>query len=165
MNWMMRRGKSKMLRRWTRLLSVCLFAGATMLTLPSCKAQRQSETTQPSINPEPTSVKADTAATIVWDEIRYEFGHITSGDTVYHTYTFTNTGEIDFKIHHVKPTCGCTTAEFSTGIIKPGEKGFVTIMFDSSHKTGHIQKSATVFGNTVPPGKILTFIAEIDPRP
>lgn len=141
-----------------------IFCGA-ILVMPSCKAQKQNDSGGTASNPETPPVHADTVAIIQWDEIRHEFGHITSGDTVYHTYRFTNTGTVDFTIRLVKPTCGCTTADYSTETIKPGERGFVTVMFDSSHKTGHIQKSVTVFGNTNPPGKILTFIAEIDPKP
>jgi hypothetical protein len=139
--------------------------GLVMLSgwLQGCHGQRTKAIGEAKPMPHPTPKQTDTIAMITWDHIRFDFGNITSGDTVFHTYEFTNTGQVDFRIHHVKPTCGCTTADYTQQPVPPGGRGFVKVMFDSSHKTGPLQKSVTVFGNTDPPGRILTFTTQIQP--
>ena len=50
-----------------------------------------------------------------------------------HEYTFTNTGTETVEIAIVSG-CDCTTLEWTRGEIKPGEKGVIDVIFDSTEK-------------------------------
>lgn len=85
--------------------------------------------------------------TVVWSETSYDFGEIKAGKEVTHRFTFVNTGENDFVIARVKPSCGCTTTDYSKMPIPAGESGFIEIVFNSSGKYGKQEKHVTVIAN------------------
>ena len=62
--------------------------------------------------------------------VREEMGPVT------HTFEFENTGDRPVKILQVKPSCGCTTPDWSKEAIKPGNKGFITAKFDPTGQPG-----------------------------
>jgi hypothetical protein len=64
------------------------------------------------------------------------FGKITDGEIVEHTYTFTNVGKAPISIAKVEASCGCTTPEYSKEIIQPGATGKIKATFNSSGKGG-----------------------------
>src|SRR5438093_11945731 len=47
---------------------------------------------------------------IQFEQPDYDFGKVSSGESVKHTYTFTNTGDALLEVSAVHPSCGCTTA-------------------------------------------------------
>src|SRR5690606_30936687 len=85
----------------------------------------------------------------------YEFGTVKEGEKVKHTYTFTNTGKSPLILSNVSASCGCTTPEYSKHPINPGEKGSVTVVFDSQNQVGMQQKIITVLSNAEPSRTIL----------
>lgn len=100
--------------------------------------------------------------TVAFTEENHNFGEIPDGDKVSHTFKFKNTGSNPLKIENVKPSCGCTTPDWSRDDVAPGAEGFVTVEFDSKGKTGVQKKSVTVtFANTDPKTKLLNFSAEV----
>lgn len=100
--------------------------------------------------------------TVEFAKDNHDFGKITEGDLVSHRFTFTNTGEHPVTIEALKPSCGCTTGDYSQGEIAPGKSGYVEVKFDSKGKAGIQKKSVTVtFANTDPKVKMLTFMGEV----
>jgi Protein of unknown function (DUF1573) len=100
--------------------------------------------------------------TVEFMEDNHNFGEIPDGDKVSHTYKFRNTGSNPLKVENVKPSCGCTTPDWSREDVAPGAEGFVTVEFDSKGKTGVQKKSVTVtFANTDPKNKMLQFQGEV----
>ncbi len=85
--------------------------------------------------------------TVEWRETSYDFGEIKTGKEVTHRFTFVNTGENDFVIARVKPSCGCTTTDYTKIPVPTGESGFVEIVFNSTGKYGKQEKHVTVIGN------------------
>ncbi|MEM7656176.1 MAG: DUF1573 domain-containing protein [Bacteroidota bacterium] len=81
-----------------------------------------------------------------WEANLHDFGQIVQGQPVSHTFFFTNTGDADLLVNKVKPSCGCTVAEYSQEAIAPGEQGFVTATY-SAKGSGYFTKSITVFTN------------------
>ena len=61
----------------------------------------------------------------------FDFGEIIEGDTVTHAFVISNQRTTPLRILKVKTTCGCTTAE-KTDRIEPGQKGRVTVKFDTN---------------------------------
>ncbi|RMG69675.1 MAG: DUF1573 domain-containing protein [Bacteroidetes bacterium] len=107
--------------------------------------------------------EAETMAhtTVEWAETTYDFGQIEPGSKVKHTFTFRNTGEHPLKITRVKPSCGCTSPDWSREEIAPGEEGFVEVVFNSAGKSGMQHKTVTVTGNFDPMNMVLRFKGEI----
>lgn len=86
---------------------------------------------------------------ITWDKNTHDFGDITQGEKVEHTFKFTNTGSEPLVITNVEVTCGCTTPKgWPRDPINPGGKGEITVQFDSTHKIGRQNKVATVISNS-----------------
>lgn len=91
----------------------------------------------------------------------YEFGTVKEGEKVEHTYSFTNTGKSPLILSNVSASCGCTTPEYSKHPINPGEKGSVTVVFDSQNQVGMQQKIITILSNAEPSRTILQLKGEV----
>lgn len=91
----------------------------------------------------------------------YDFGDVTKGDILKHTFTFTNTGDMDLMIDTVLVMCGCNTVDYPKEAIKPGEKGQVTVTFDTGKYDGMQVRSVTLVTNGFPANKRLVVTAEI----
>ena len=88
------------------------------------------------------------SAIIEFDQTEYDFGTITEGDVVEGKFLITNKGKVDLIITSVKPSCGCTTPEWTRDPIKPGESGEIKFSFNSRGRVGKQNKSITVKANT-----------------
>jgi len=98
---------------------------------------------------------------ITFDESSYDFGNITKGDKVNHTYTFTNTGSEPLIITNAKASCGCTVPEWPKEPIAPGEGGEIPVVFDG-RSVGTQNKTITITANTNPPKTRLTIRGKVD---
>lgn len=78
-------------------------------------------------------------ASMTFDTPSVDIGQIKKGDKKEMEFYFTNTGTEDLKIEIVSG-CECTTLDWPRKAIKPGERGFVSAIFDSTQK----DKSETV---------------------
>jgi len=63
----------------------------------------------------------------------YDLGPIKKGEKREFTYTFTNVGKEDIEIDLVSG-CDCTTLDWPRLPIKPGEKGVIDVLFDTTEK-------------------------------
>ncbi|CAM3372518.1 DUF1573 domain-containing protein [Elizabethkingia occulta] len=99
--------------------------------------------------------------TLAISENNFNFGDVKKGDHVEHTYTVTNTGDKPLVISTVKPGCGCTVPEYTKDPILPGQKGKVTLKFDSSSFEGLQNKYAEVYTNTEKSPVVLNFSANV----
>lgn len=98
---------------------------------------------------------------MVFDEMSFNFGEISAGEIVEHTFHFTNTGDENLIIQDVQAACGCTTPDYTKDFIKPGEKGKITVKFDSSNREGNQSKTVGVYANTKPELHTLHFTAVV----
>ena len=85
---------------------------------------------------------------IEFDQTEYDFGTITEGEKVSGAFKVTNTGKVDLIITNVKPSCGCTTPEWTKEAIAPGATGEIRFEFNSAGRVGKQNKSITVKSNT-----------------
>ncbi len=95
------------------------------------------------------------------DSTKYNFGRISEGEKVNHTYKITNKGPEKLVITDVKVGCGCTLAHFTEEPTAPGEVAEVSIIFDSKSKKGHTQKALHVYANTADIPFTLSFEADV----
>lgn len=110
-----------------------------------------------------TPASTSPTTTIAFSESDFKFGKIKKGDKVEHVYEVTNTGTNPLVISEVKPACGCTVPDYTKDPILPGQKGKITLKFDSSSFDGMVNKQAEVFANVEKSPIVLSFSAEIQP--
>ncbi|MGF7232251.1 DUF1573 domain-containing protein [Arachidicoccus sp.] len=100
---------------------------------------------------QPAGVSSDTAnfTQIKWLDSIHDFGSVKYGENVAISYTFKNIGQKPLYITSVRPTCGCTIADYTKDAVLPGQEGTVKATFDSKHGApGSIRKSIVVSSNT-----------------
>lgn len=105
--------------------------------------------------------EAATEETISFDEESYNFGSITQGDKVEHTFTFTNTGTEPIVIENVRASCGCTTPVKPEGPVLPGQTEELKVVFNSAGKMGMQNKAITITSNANPPRKVIYLKGEV----
>ena len=84
---------------------------------------------------------------IQFDTPVYDFGRISAGVVVKHSYIFTNVGDQQLIITNVQPTCGCTAAADWSRQVEPGNIGTIPIQFNSANFGGPVTKMITVVCN------------------
>ncbi|MDX5438780.1 MAG: DUF1573 domain-containing protein [Pontibacter sp.] len=99
---------------------------------------------------ESVAVADENAPVMTFEQTEYDFGTIKQGETVEHTFEFTNTGSTPLIIENASATCGCTVPEWTKTPVAPGEKGTVAVKFNSTGKMGQQQPTVTIRANTSP---------------
>ena len=84
---------------------------------------------------------------IEFDQKEYDFGTIVEGEKIDGVFKVTNKGKTDLIITNVKPSCGCTTPDWTKGAIAPGASGEIKFNFNSAGRVGKQNKSITVKTN------------------
>jgi hypothetical protein len=92
-------------------------------------------------------VKKMPKTTIEVAQTKFDFGKITDGDKVSHTYVVKNIGDKPLVISNVQTSCGCTAPFFPKEPILPGQEGNITLEFNSAGKSGLVNKNALIIGN------------------
>jgi len=91
------------------------------------------------------------APEITFEQTVHNFGQITQGEKVEYAFRFTNTGNRDLLIQDAVSSCGCTVPEWPKEPVKPGESGYLKVVFDSHGKEGFTEKEISIKANTNPP--------------
>ncbi|MEZ4792037.1 MAG: DUF1573 domain-containing protein [Gelidibacter sp.] len=92
-----------------------------------------------------------------------DYGTIEKGADGVRVFEFTNTGNAPLIITEVKSTCGCTVPKKPEGPIMPGEKGEISVKYDTN-RVNPIRKTITVISNADTPTVALKIKGEvIDP--
>jgi len=109
---------------------------------------------------------AQKKATIKFEKIEHNYGIIKEeGGKQECTFSFVNAGNDSLKLINVKPSCGCTTSDWTKTAIMPGKKGYVNATYDPMNRPGKFNKTITV--NTNDPDQptiILTIQGEVTPK-
>ncbi len=80
-----------------------------------------------------------------FNEREFDFGEIKEmGGKVSHKFVFTNNSKKSIQILTVKPSCGCTTPDWSKKEIKPGKEGFIVAEYNPRGRPGVFRKSLSV---------------------
>jgi Protein of unknown function (DUF1573) len=94
----------------------------------------------------------------------YDFGTIKEGDKAEFSFRFKNTGTKPLIIESASASCGCTVPEKPEQPIKPGEMGFIKVVFNSKGKPGSQMKNVTVISNAYPGFPLLALKGEVTPE-
>lgn len=98
---------------------------------------------------------------IQFEETKYEFGAVKTGDVVDHTFKFKNVGTQPLVISNIGVTCGCTTPEWSREPIMPGKSGTVVAKFNTAGKYGMQNKVLTIESNSVGGNAMVAIIGDV----
>ena len=102
----------------------------------------------------------DTTSVMIIDSV-YDFGKVTDGDKVVYNYRFQNTGTKPLIIFSATASCGCTVPEKPEEPIKPGDTGFLKVIFNSDGRVGVAHKTVTVISNAYPAFPTLQLSGEV----
>jgi len=97
-----------------------------------------------------------------FENLIFEFGTISQGEKVPHSFRFKNIGKTDLIIAKVEGSCGCTILKgWPKYPVKPGAMGKIDVIFDSNGKRGVQSKTISIVANTYPSTTVLTLKGEI----
>jgi hypothetical protein len=101
---------------------------------------------------------------IVFKEDVHDFGHVPRGPELQYNFKFTNKGSAVLKIERVQTSCGCTGATVGEKTeYKKNESGEIKITFNTQGRSGHQEKTVSVFSNDPEnPQKDLKINCEVD---
>ncbi|MDR7128914.1 hypothetical protein J2X69_001246 [Algoriphagus sp. 4150] len=83
-------------------------------------------------------------------EMEYDFGAIKDGEVIEHIFKFTNNGQAPLVISNITASCGCTSPDWTKTPVKPGDEGFVKVVFNSAGKSGAQAPTVSIQANTNP---------------
>lgn len=98
---------------------------------------------------------------IKFEEEIYDFGKMTQGEKVSHSFYFKNTGGKNLIISGANGSCGCTVPTWPKEPIKAGDNGKIDVVFNSEGKSGYQEKTVTLVTNCEPATRIIRIKAEI----
>ena len=138
------------------ILIISLFAAA-------CGSQDTEVSTDLINNPNTASEDGTNSAMpkIVFEEDAFDFGDISQGEKVEHSFKFKNKGESDLIISSAVGSCGCTVPSYPKEPIAPGKGGEIKVIFDSNGKKGAQHKRVTVVANTNPNKTMVAIMANV----
>jgi len=99
---------------------------------------------------------------MTFEETEFNFGEITEGEIVTHTFTFTNTGNEPLILSNAKGSCGCTVPAWPKEPIMPNETASITVEFNSKGKKGPRHQKVTITANTSPVQSFLSLIGTVN---
>lgn len=134
--------------------------------LESRLAELEGKKSPAAISPTPAAPAAEEKPdgplpTMEFQTMDHDFGTITEGQVVEHTYAFKNTGAAPLIIQGAQGSCGCTVPDWTKEPIPVGGTGFVKAKFDSNGKPNIQNKTVTVTANTWPKQTVLRFKAMV----
>ena len=108
------------------------------LLLTACAHRPQ---TSPAGNPQ--------AAQVTFTDTLHDFGTIPADNALQrHHFIFKNTGNMPVAVVDVALSCHCLTADYTRGIVQPGDTGHVTLTYDGRGTEGYFNKKARVRFNS-----------------
>jgi len=99
--------------------------------------------------------------TTIEGEFVYNFGDAVQGEVVKARFEIKNTGDVPLKLFEVKPSCGCTLADYEKSAVDPGKSAWVEAEVETKDFGGVISKKVTVMANTKPTATVLTITGNV----
>lgn len=103
---------------------------------------------------------------MTFEKVEHDFGQINEEKgKVEIKFEFVNTGNQPLIIGNVKASCGCTTPSWSKDPVAPGNKGYITVVYNPLGRPGKFNKSVTINSNSQNDPVVLKIIGDVIPRP
>lgn len=99
---------------------------------------------------------------ISFEKTAHDYGMLKEDDGIAkYRFVFTNTGSEPLIIQDVKPSCGCTSSDWTRNPVAPGEQGFVSADYNPKNRPGKFSKTIRITTNAEPPTTILRISGEV----
>ena len=108
-----------------------------------------------------TGARFTDSTTVEMIDSVYNFGSVADGEKVEYSYRFRNTGKNPLIVSSAVASCGCTVPEKPEEPIKPGETGFLKVVFNSKGRVGEVHKEITVTSNAYPKFPVLELTGQV----
>lgn len=112
---------------------------------------------------EQTTPVVEEKSEITFAAIEHNYGTVEFNANGTCTFEFTNTGKTVLVLNDVRASCGCTAPEWSKEPIKPGDKGKITVKYNTMIP-GPFHKSITVYSNAKTNPIVLVIKGEVKPQ-
>jgi hypothetical protein len=93
---------------------------------------------------------------ITFKENSKDFGDITQGQQVAHTFVLTNTGK-----QPLAATCGCTVPSWPKEPVAPGKSAEIKVSFNSTGKVGKQNSVVRIYSNASEPIEKVSLISNV----
>lgn len=110
------------------------------------------------------NAQEQSGAVITFKEKSIDFGDITQGDKVEHTFQLTNSGSAPLVISNVAVTCGCTATSWPKEPIAPGKSSEIKVSFNSAGKMGKQNSIVRIYSNASEPIEKVSLISNVLPK-
>ncbi|WP_425638211.1 DUF1573 domain-containing protein [Algoriphagus yeomjeoni] len=110
------------------------------------------------------NAQEQSGAVLTFKEKSIDFGDITQGDKVEHTFELTNTGSTPLIISNVAVTCGCTATSWPKEPIAPGKSSEIKVSFNSAGKMGKQNSVVRIYSNASEPIEKVSLISNVLPK-
>jgi hypothetical protein len=137
---------------------ISVMAFVIAVGVSSC-APKSNEVTTDMVNISNTPTSKDPV--IKFEEEVHDFGKISQGERVSHSFKFKNVGGSDLIISEAHGSCGCTVPKFPKKAIAPGQEEVIDVEFASEGKKGMQEKTVTLTTNCMPNTKVITIKADV----
>jgi hypothetical protein len=84
---------------------------------------------------------------IVVAKPEFDFGQVFAGTQIRHIFGFRNEGTAPLVIEKVRHSCGCTTSQPSSKVLKPGASAEIVSTFDTTRFYGPQRKTIYLYTN------------------
>ena len=92
------------------------------------------------------SIIIDTVPRMYFNEMNFDFGHLSRGKNVVHTFLFTNRGSQDLVIDEIR-SVGCSVVNPPQKIIPPGEDGALVVKINTLGDFGVQHRTVSITSN------------------
>ncbi|MBR5736807.1 MAG: DUF1573 domain-containing protein [Bacteroidales bacterium] len=108
--------------------------------------------------------RADGESPFVFQQTTLDFGNIRETDgPASGTFWFRNRSDRPVQIDFVATSCGCTTADYPTRPVQPGEDCEIVVKFNPANMSGKVYRDVTVVTKTSEDRLVIT--ADVEPAP
>ncbi|WP_299223995.1 DUF1573 domain-containing protein [uncultured Aquimarina sp.] len=151
------------MKKANTLLILLMIASGFMI---SCTHQTKENPTATTIamQGDPTTETKNAVPVMTFTETEFDFGTVTEGDILKHTFSFTNTGNAPLVIVNAKGSCGCTVSDWPKEPIAPGGTKEMQVTFNTNGKPNLQNKQVTITTNTTAGKHILKIKAMVTPK-
>ncbi len=153
---MMNKKNSNRIQLMKFALIVPLFAGMSVLANNNVSLINQDSSKTVKIEVKDVKQISVNETTHDFKTIKEKDGKVTA------IFTITNNNDKPIVISNVKPSCGCTTPEWTKEPIAPGKQGHVKATFDPSGRPGPFDKTITVETSGEPSSIVLRIKGTVD---
>jgi len=103
---------------------------------------------------------AGVTTAIEWTNKIHDFGKIPKGKPVTAEFQFRNPSLVPLIINSVRPSCGCTVADYPKEPVQPQKAGTIKVTFNAA-SPGYFQKSVVVKTSAGEENEILLIKGEV----